>query len=140
MSAGSGNVTLCPLLNMPVGKVNIGKFFGITGPVGWVLWIMAAAALAANWLAVTIFLALHSGTSGFLRLHYTVALGVDWVAEWWKIFLYPGVGLAAFFINGFFSGILAKKHRMLGSLALGSTAAVEILLAIGGILAIMLND
>jgi len=125
---------------MPIGRANLTKFFGISSRSGWVLWSLAVAALAVNWLTIIVFLAFHSGTSGFLRLHYTVALGVDWVAEWWKIFLYPGAGLVIFFINGFFSGILTKKHRMLGSLALGATAVVEMLLAVGGILAVMLND
>lgn len=120
-------------------KGNLGKFFGVTSRTGWFLISFAAVVLAANWLTVIVFLVSRPGTLGFLRLHYTTALGVDWVAEWWKLFIYPGIGLAAFFINGFFSGILAKKHRMFGSLLLGATAVVEIFLAVGAILVVMLN-
>ncbi len=125
---------------MSSAKQNLTGYFGITGRSGWFWWSLAAAALAANWLTVVVFLVGHSVSSGFLRLHYTAALGVDWVDVWWKIFLYPGAGLAAFFINGFFSGILTKKHRMFGSLMLGATAVVEVLLAIGAVLVVMLND
>ncbi len=125
---------------MPSARLTISKFFGITGRSGWFWWWLSVIVLAANWVTVTAFLVSHSVSSGFLRLHYTAALGVDWVDVWWKIFLYPGAGLAAFFINGSFSGILTKKHRMFGSLLLGATAVVEVLLAIGAALVVMLND
>jgi len=124
---------------MPATRIDLGKFFGISSRSGWFLWSSGAAVLAANWLGIVIFLVSRSVNSGFLRLHYTAALGVDWVDVWWKIFIFPGFGLAVFFINGFFSGILTKKHRMLGLLMLGATDAVEIMLAIGAGLAIMLN-
>lgn len=125
---------------MPGKRDNLEKFFGIRSRTGWLFMVLAAVALAANWLAVVIFLASRpAGLPDFLRLHYTAALGVDWVAEWWKIFIYPGVGLAVFFINGFFSGILAKRHRMLGLLILGTTAVMEVLLTVAGFLAVMLN-
>jgi hypothetical protein len=120
-------------------KGNLAKFFGVTSRMGWFLVFLAAAALLINWLIVIVFLVTRPGELGFLRLHYTAALGVDWVAEWWKFFIYPGAGLAAFFINGFFSGILTKKHRLFGSLLLGATAVIELFLTIGAIMVALLN-
>lgn len=120
-------------------KGSLVRFFGIASRTGWFLIILAGATLMANWLIVIVFLLTRPGELGFLRLHYTAALGVDWVAEWWKLFIYPGSGLAAFFINGFFSGILAKKHRLFGSLLLGATAVIEIFLTVGAVMAVLLN-
>ena len=123
-----------------IGKTGkLERFFGATGRSGWAFLALAGTALAANWLAVLIFVVPRLGRLSFLRLHYTAMLGVDWEAEWWKLFIYPGTGLAVLLVNGFFAGILATKHRMLGLVTLGATVVVELLLAAGGIIAVQIN-
>ena len=114
--------------------------FGLHDKPSRVVAIVAAAVLLLNWAAIVAFLIPRAGSLRFLRLHYTAALGVDWVAEWWKVFAFPLLGVAVFFVNGVFSGILSKKHPMLGLVILFSTAAIEMILAGGGIMAILLNS
>lgn len=114
--------------------------FGLHDRASTAAAIIAAAVLLLNWGLIIAFLVPRLGTLHFLRLHYTAALGVDWVAEWWKVFSFPIFGCAALFVNGFFSGILSKKHRMLGLVILFSTVAVEMILAGGGAMAILLNS
>jgi hypothetical protein len=104
--------------------------------------IAAAAAFAvllAHWLFILAFVVPRLGGLGFLRLHYTAAHGIDWVAGWQAIFTFPGIGLAAFFVNVALAAALAKNHRALGRIVLGAAVLVEVLLAAGGVLAVLLN-
>jgi hypothetical protein len=114
--------------------------FGLNDRSSRIAAVVAASALVLNWAAVITFLVPRAGRLKFLKLHYTAALGVDWVGEWWKLFVFPVLGCAIFFVNGAFSGILARKHRLLGLSILFSTAVIEILLAGGGVTAILLNS
>jgi len=120
-----------------MGKLE--NMFGVTGRSGWLMLALASFALLADWLLTLWFVVPRYGQLGFLRLHYTASLGVDWVAEWWKLFIYPACGTLAFFVNGRFAGLLSKKHRMFGLLVLGATAVVEVLIAAGTAVAVMLN-
>ena len=124
-----------------MGKTRrIRELFGLHDRTSAILALVAGLVLLLNWAAIIAFLAPRLGTLRFLRLHYTAALGVDWEAEWWKVFSFPILGCATFFINGFLSGMLARKHRMLGLTVLFATAVIEMALAGGGVMAIMLNS
>ncbi len=112
---------------------------GANDPAGKILAGYCLAALLANLGTILAFVLPRLGKLSFLRLHYTVEMGVDWAAEWWKLFVFPVVGTVFFFINGLFSGILARKHRMLGLMTLGATAVIETLLAGSGVIAVLLN-
>lgn len=99
----------------------------------------AFAVLAAHWLFILAFVVPRLGGLRFLRLHYTAAHGIDWVAEWQAIFTFPGIGLAAFFVNVAIATALARNNRSLGRIVLGTAVLVEVLLAAGGVLAVLLN-
>lgn len=101
--------------------------------------LMAFAILVAHWLFILAFVVPRLGGLGFLRLHYTAAHGIDWVAGWQAIFTFPGIGLAAFFLNLGIAAALAKTSPVLGRIVLGAAVLVEIFLAIGGVLAVLLN-
>ncbi|MFA6603733.1 MAG: hypothetical protein WCT10_02730 [Patescibacteria group bacterium] len=118
---------------------NLGVAFGINGRSGLALTAAAGILLAVNFVLVLVFLLPRFGQLDFLRLHYTAELGVDWVAEWWKIFIFPGLGVMVFFSNALFSGILAKKHRLYGHLIWTATLAIEAMLAAASFLVIRIN-
>lgn len=101
--------------------------------------VTAFAVLAAHWLFILAFVVPRLGGLSFLRLHYTAAHGIDWVAEWQAIFAFPGIGLAAFFVNVAIAAALARNNRSLGRIVLGTAVLVEVLLAAGGVLAVLLN-
>ncbi len=124
---------------MPAKSVRLDNLIGANDLAGKLLAAYCGLAILADLGTILVFILPRIGKLGFLRLHYTVELGVDWAAEWWKLFVFPVVGILFFFINGFFSGILAKKHRMLGLITLGATAVIETILAGSGIIAVMLN-
>lgn len=103
--------------------------------------VMAAVAtviLAAHWGYILIFIIPRIGTLRFLRLHYTTELGVDWVDDWWKIFAYPGLGLLILAANGIIAGRLGRA-RLVSRLSYGVAVVCEMLLAVGGALAVSIN-
>ncbi len=122
---------------MNFSKVNAA--FGLDDRQSAVMAAVSAAILTANLGNILRFLLPRIGTLEFLRLHYTARLGVDWVDDWWKIFTYPGLGLLILTVNGIIAGRSAGKNRLLGRLSYGVALACELLLAIGGALAVSLN-
>lgn len=107
--------------------------------VGRAFFASALLVLALHWMLIIRFVAVRAGDLRFLRLHYTAALGVDWVDRWWYVFSFPLFGLASFLVNLWLAVLLAERRPALGVLMLSATAALEILLAAGGIIAILLN-
>lgn len=101
--------------------------------------VLAFAVLTAHWLFILAFVVPRLGGLSFLRLHYTAAHGIDWVAGWQAIFTFPGIGLAAFFVNLALAAALAKTNKSLGLIVLGAAVLIEIFLAAGGVLAVLLN-
>ncbi len=127
---------------MPVRKYGNGtleKLFGIYNRTIEVMAVLAMAVLLVHWLLLLWFVLSRIGQLNFLRLHYTAALGVDWIDVWWKIFIFPGFGLVVFFVNGLIAGALSKSHRMFGSVLYGITIFLQLLFLIGGVMAALLN-
>ncbi|OGL74016.1 hypothetical protein A3C96_00660 [Candidatus Uhrbacteria bacterium RIFCSPHIGHO2_02_FULL_60_10] len=114
-------------------------FFGVSSRGHGFL--VAAAGLIAALHAVLVggFVLVRLRGLNFVRLHYTATLGVDWVDAWWNALLFPCLGLAFMFVNGFFSGLLARRHRQYGVTIAFLTLIIESVLASGGVMAILLN-
>jgi len=121
------------------GKGTLERFFGIYSRKAELMAAAAISVLLVHWLLVLWFIMARLGSLDFLRLHYTAALGVDWIDSWWKIFAFPGFGLAVFVVNGLSAGVLSKSHRQFGLLLMGVTIFLEVLFAMGGVMAILLN-
>ncbi len=98
------------------------------------------AIVSLNVALVSYFLVSRAGSLSFLRLHYTAGTGVDWIAPWWQIALFPAAGVAFFLINGGLSGLLARRHRGFGSTIMFVTGAVETVLAGAALTAVLLNS
>ena len=104
--------------------------------------LTAAAAfgvLMVHWAVIVAFVIPRLGELRFLRLHYSAAQGIDWIGDWRAIFTFPAIGLAAFFCNVIFASSLGRRDRALGRLLMGGTVIVELILAIGGVIAVLLN-
>ncbi|MEY4744759.1 MAG: hypothetical protein RL272_704 [Candidatus Parcubacteria bacterium] len=99
----------------------------------------AFAVLAVHWALIVAFLIPRLGTLRFLRLHYTASQGIDWVDDWRAIFTFPAVGLAALACNYAFAAALARNRRPLGRMILIGTVLVEAIVAVGGVIAVLLN-
>lgn len=95
--------------------------------------------LLAHWVLIIAFLMPRLGTLGFLRLHYTASQGIDWVDDWRAIFVFPAFGLAALACNFAFAAALARTRRQIGRMVLVGTLFVEIIIAAGGVIAVLLN-
>ncbi|HTK04366.1 MAG TPA: hypothetical protein VL500_02185 [Candidatus Eisenbacteria bacterium] len=95
--------------------------------------------LMVHWAFIVAFVVPRLGALRFLRLHYSAAQGIDWIDDWHAIFTFPALGLAAFFCNVAFAVVLAKRDRLLGRMMMFATVIVELLLAVGGVIAVLLN-
>lgn len=98
------------------------------------------AVLALHWALIVQFVAVRAGALSFLRLHYTAALGVDWVGSWWLIFTFPLFGLATFVVNLRLAGSLSRVRPAFGTIMMVATALLQLLFAAAGSIAILLNS
>ncbi len=100
---------------------------------------VAMGVLLVHWLLVVWFVLTRLGSLKFLRIHYTASLGVDWIDAWWKIFIFPAFGLAVFFVNALLAGLLTAKYRSFSPVMMSITVFMEVVAAIGGVTALLLN-
>jgi hypothetical protein len=101
--------------------------------------VLSFVVLVAHWLFILAFVVPRLGSLSFLRLHYTAAHGIDWVASWEAIFTFPGIGLVVFFVDLAIAAALARTNPSLGRIVLGAAVLVQVILAVGGVLAVLLN-
>lgn len=121
------------------GSRKLDRLFGIGGRTAEIMFAAAMAVLILHWLLVFSFVVSRLGSLGFLKLHYTAALGVDWIAGWWNVFLYPGFGLVVLLVNALLSGRLYRSQPVLGLTVLGSTVFLQVVCAVGGGMSLLLN-
>lgn len=112
---------------------------GTRDRAGMGLAVAALAVLLGHWITVLWFVVPRLGTLDFLRLHYTAGLGIDWIDAWWYLFTYPVAGFLALIANVLLAALLAKRHPSLGLLVLSATLVVQVFLAVGGVIAVLLN-
>ena len=109
-------------------------------PRGLRPWFIAAAILlVVHWSLIIVFVAPQVGTLDFLRLHYTVAFGIDWIDRWYMIFVFPIVGATALVVNTWLVLLLSARYRGLATVVSQVTLFVEAALVIGGVSAVLLN-
>ena len=124
---------------MSMFKEKLAKFFGVQDWAATALVWASFLVCLANIILVAVFVIPRWGDLGFLRLHYTVALGVDWVDDWRYIFVFPALATVVFVFNGWLAGRLSVLHRRLGIMLLGLTVIIETFIVIGGAIATSLN-
>jgi hypothetical protein len=124
---------------MSTFKEKIARFFGVQDRAAAALVWASFLVCLANIIMIAAFIIPRWGDLGFLRLHYTVALGVDWVDDWRYVFVFPALAAFIFVLNGWLAGRLSAQHRRLGIMLLGLTVIIEIFIAVGGAIAISLN-
>lgn len=101
--------------------------------------VAAFGVLLAHWVLIVAFLLPRLGTLQFLRLHYTASQGIDWVDDWRSIFIFPAFGLVALVCDFAFAAALARTRRQLGRMIAVGTVLVEVVVAVGGVIAVLLN-
>jgi len=121
------------------GERKIERLLGINSRAVELMASVAMGILAAHWLLVMWFTLFRLGSLRFLRLHYSASLGVDWIGAWWMIFIFPAFGLALFFVNAYFAGALSKRYRLFSPVIMSLTIFLEVVTAIGGVAALLLN-
>ncbi|MFH2062670.1 MAG: hypothetical protein ABIJ46_00755 [bacterium] len=121
------------------GERYLERLFGLYSGWAELAAVLSLLVLLSQWAFLLWFVSSRLGTLDFLRLHYTAALGVDWIGPWWNLFVFPVFGLAAFLINGVLSGLLARSHRLFGLVIMWTTVFLEVVFAVGGVMAVLLN-
>ena len=121
------------------GERKIERLLGINSRAVEFMAAAAMGVLAVHWSLIIWFILPRLGSLDFLRLHYTAALGVDWIGAWWMIFVFPAFGLALFFVNALFAGMLAVRYRSFPPIMMAMTLFLESVAAVGGVMALLLN-
>lgn len=104
----------------------------------WLL-VGSAGVLLLHVAVVLIFIVQRWNTLDFLRLHYTVDLGVDWIDQWWRIFLFPGLAFFTFLVNSTLIVLLKQKHVAYARMMSIATLMLELILFASAIFALLLN-
>ena len=74
-----------------------------------------------------------------LALHYTIYFGIDLIGVWYKIFVFPLIGLLTILINFSLAYIIFIKVKILAYISAVMTSAIQILIVIISILISLLN-
>ncbi len=72
-------------------------------------------------------------------LHYNIYFGIDWLGAWYKIFIYPLIGLIIFIINFSLSIFFFEKEKFLSYLLISSITFCEVLVFMAGLSVIWIN-
>jgi hypothetical protein len=104
-------------------------------------WLLVASAvvLFLHVAMVVVFVVQRWNTLDFLRLHYTVDLGVDWIDRWWRIFLFPGLAFFTLLVNSALVVLLKQKHVAYARMMSVATLMLELILFASAIFALPLN-
>lgn len=113
---------------------------GIRDKASGMLAGFSLAVIALHFAFIVSYLVPRAGALRFLRLHYSVVFGVDWVAEWRYLFIFPAIGAAAFIVNGLIAGVVAAKKPSFALALHYATALIETALAAAGAIAVLLNS
>jgi hypothetical protein len=125
---------------MSLFRARFDRLMGVSGRTSKVAAILGLAVLALHWAVMAAFIVPRLGSLGYVRLHYTATLGVDWVGQWWKLFTFPIAGTVIAFVNALLSGMLIKSTPRGDIVIHCTTALLQIMLATAGIMALLLNS
>ncbi len=80
----------------------------------------------------------HTAEKQFL-LHYNIYYGIDWIGEWYKVFIYPLIGFIILIINFSLSIFFFEKEKFLSYLLISAITFSEIIIFIAGLAVIWIN-
>ena len=91
-----------------------------------------------NWIVSAIFINYNELYS--IILHYNVYLGVDFIGEWWRIYLIPAIGTFIALLNFFLAWrFYAQKERIAAYVLLIAAFMVQLISAIAIASVILIN-
>ena len=112
---------------------------GVTERASATVAVVAAFFMLATVGMVVAFLLPQTRHEGFLRLHYTSALGVDWFGPWPWLLVYPAGAIALGAVNATVAGLLAPHHRIYAAAAWCATAALQTAIAATTLAVLVVN-
>jgi len=75
-----------------------------------------------------------------LFLHYNIYFGIDWIGQWYKIFIYPLLGALIFIINLSLGILFYNKEKVITYLLLFSATFCEIIICIASLAVLWINS
>lgn len=79
-------------------------------------------------------------SSGDLLLHYNIYSGIDWMGSWYKIYLYPLIGILLFALNLVLGIFFYSREKFLSYLLIISITFCEILTFIACLSVLWINS
>lgn len=130
-------------------RIRVLQFFGVRDRMSAMLVAVSAAILTLHAGLVALFFLPRFGSLDLLRLHYTAELGVDWIADWRYLFVYPAAGAAVLLVNGLVAGATpssadasadSPEGRSGRVMIFSATVFLETAFAAAGGIAVLLNS
>ncbi|MFC1612936.1 hypothetical protein ACFL23_01255 [Patescibacteria group bacterium] len=75
-----------------------------------------------------------------LFLHYNIYFGIDWVGQWYKIFIYPLLGALIFIVNLALGILFYNKEKVITYFLLFSATFCEIIILIASLSVVWINS
>ena len=76
---------------------------------------------------------------GQIPLHYNIYFGIDKIGPWYNVFALPLIGLIVIIFNNILGYTFYLKEKLISHFLVGSQFIVQIILAFGAFLIILLN-
>lgn len=79
-------------------------------------------------------------TRGVLPLHYNIYFGIDFVGEWYKIFIVPTAGIFFIVINLFVADVVYLRDKVVSYFLAGAGLFIQIILGLAALAIISINQ
>lgn len=109
------------------------KFFRIVFPLSILLNLIIWAFLYLNFWPLR-------ETRGILPLHYNIYFGIDFVGEWYKIFIVPATGIFFIIINFLVADIVYLRDKVVSYFLAGAAIFIQMILGLAALAVIYLNQ
>lgn len=76
---------------------------------------------------------------GLIPLHYNIYLGIDYMGEWYKIFMIPIFGLVVLLFNLFLSSLIYFNDKFITYILLSVSLLVQVILFLASFAVVWIN-
>jgi hypothetical protein len=109
------------------------KFFRIVLPLSVLLNLILWVVLYLNFWPLR-------ETRGILPLHYNIYFGIDFVGEWYKIFIVPATGIFFIIINFLVADMVYLRDKVVSYFLAGAGLFIQVILGLAALTIISLNQ
>lgn len=105
-----------------------------------ILFFLSLALNLSLWLLIYFKFSSFRTMGEILPLHYNIYFGVDFVGEWYKIFIMPFAGIFFVIVNFVLADIVYLRDKITSYFLTGAGTFIQVLLLLAAYAVIMINE